>query len=317
MAKEDVNPEEIEEKERSQEELDALQEASFAEGLNVARNLPPEDKLVDGAGRKAKTSEDLDEEPEKQEAEPAKPVKESKEKEEQEEPLIAGLKESELKAILAKVNDLDLLKGRFDQETQKIYGKLGEINKRTLDLGNRTSTPATVQITPEMFKSIAKEFPDFAKMLAEDLSQIPLGGQSAPSVTPDMIEKVRTELVNEYAEKDARRDWAFNEKLLTLKHPDWRQARQSADYELWYATLPPTRQNEVYSTSDGLVAAAALDEFKDWKTKRQTQLQKNKRLEDAVVPQGTPQNQPKETLDADAMFEKGKKQALRQRGFLR
>lgn len=315
MAKEDVSTKEPEEKELSQEELDALAEASFEEGIKLAQNLPPEDKVIDGAGEKAKTSEELEEETEKQEAEPAKPVNAQEEKQEQAEQLIAGLKESELKAILAKVNELDLLKGKLEQETQKIYGKLGEINKRTLDLGNRTSTPA--KITPEMFKSIAKEFPDFAKMLAEDLSQMPLGGHSAPSVTPDMIEKVRTELANEYAEKDAQRDWAFNEKLLTLKHPDWRQARQSADYELWFATLPRERQDEVYSTSDGLAAAAALDEFKDWKTKRKTQQHKNKRLEDAVVPQGTPQNQPKETLDADAMFEKGKKQALRQRGFLR
>ena len=72
----------------------------------------------------------------------------------------------------------------FEQNNQRLFGKIGEINREVMRLDALAQSSAQsrefqpLQVTADMFSNMREEFgEDFADALARDLSQIPLHQQ--------------------------------------------------------------------------------------------------------------------------------------------
>jgi len=244
-------------------------------------------------------------EAQKEEADLIKEDKEDKAAGEEEAPpakLIAGLTEEELAAVLSKANRFDDLQERFDGETRKLHGKFGELHRELKKL----SEGRPGRITKESLKRISAEAGDeFAAALADDLGNLP-GGESFDST------ELESRISQAMEERESKLSRSFETKLLSLRHPDWQEKRQSPEYDLWFGTLPTDRQKEIKTSVDGLFVAKALDDFDTWRKKGKTK----ERLERAIVPTGAPAPT-KETITDEAAFEEGRKAARRRLGLMR
>lgn len=277
------------EDEQAVEMTDQEQDAAFEAGRQAARGDSPavDDQVEQGSEEQQQDEAGAD-------ASADEPV------------LIAGLTESELKVVLAKANELDALKEKFGGETQKIYGKFGELQREIKKLSEGKPSG----FTRESLKRLGEEYPEIADTLAEDLAGLTFGGSSSFDPT-ELTQQMKASLDGEVAALTRN----FEVKLLTLKHPDWREKRATPEYQLWYGTLPPEKQAEIYTSTDGLFAAKALDEFDSWRNKGTRQ--KTNRLERAITPTGAPPEPSRNKLSDEAAFEAGRKEARKARGILR
>lgn len=240
-------------------------DADFAAGFAEARgDEPPAQEAV---------------EPEQQEELEAQPAEEAAAVEEddgvvtvEEQPVIAGVTEEQLTSMLAKIPETS-------SEIRKVYGKIGELNQRLQALDSKR-----LQLSPEKMTRLRADYPELAEALAADLSEmiVPSG--------PQFDDKAFDERVAAVEEKIKRETEL---KFLTRAHRDWQTVVASDEFAVWAQTLPEEDQNALRQTWDSIYVSDKLDEFKAWKQNRQTATQtRQKRLEQAVTPQGTPATAP-------------------------
>lgn len=215
--------------------------------------------------------------------------------------VLAGLTERELKEVLAKANELDNLKASFGSETQKIYGKFGEVQRalKQLSSGNK------MKLGEGGLPSLREEYPDLADALIKDLSEVSLGG-----ATPFDS----TELEQKFANKVDELSHKMELKVLSIKHPDFKEKTATPDYKLWLGSLPVEKRQAVMESDDGLFVSKALDDFDSW---RERGKKKTNRLDRAITPRGMPPEPSKKVLSAEAAFEAGRKATKRRLGILR
>lgn len=191
---------------------------------------------------------------------------------EPEELVFAGYKESEIKALLERVSEIDKLKER----EAKVFGTIGSIKQQVDTLKN--AAPQTVKLNPDGFKRLSAEFPELAQMLTEDLGE---AIQSAPGVVPEASKQFEERL--QEVERKAEM------KLLTVMQPDWKKVVPSEEFQKWKETLDESVRTELDSSWDSTFIAERIREFKDWKGKaEQAKQNKQRRLETNVTPQGAP-----------------------------
>jgi hypothetical protein len=197
---------------------------------------------------------------------------------------IAGYTEDEIKAFIDKAKLVDDLNDRLRQTHDKAFGKLGQLEQELRNMAQTRSTAAT-PLTKDSFAKLAAYYGDdeLVEALAEDLSSLQLGGQSqafdmdaVKTTLNEQLEQVRQELSDK-----------FEEKLLTMAHPDWETVKDSEDFAAWQKTLSPEGQKILFDTNDGMTLVKAFNSFKDWKTKREeAEQQKQQRLLDAMPVNG-------------------------------
>ena len=195
--------------------------------------------------------------------------------------LIAGMTEDELKAVLEKAKQVDVINDRLKQTHDSAFGRIGILEQTIKELkASRTAAP---KITKETFKALSAYLEDdeMADALAKDFGDVQFGSteQSAPF---DM--EIVNQAINEAMDKrlyDAQRQ---NEiKLLTVAHPDWRSINNSDEFEAWKKSLPAEQQTLLNSTWESEVLAKAMTDYKSWTAKKQAaQQNKQKRLEDNI-----------------------------------
>lgn len=288
--------------ELSKEEMEVKAAEDFEAGRKAARGqiLPSDDfsekpkepetkvtdKVTDDEGQEAHEGKAADDSP-------ADPV------------VLAGLTESQLKTALAKAGEIDSLKEFHGGEIRKVYGKFGEIQREL----SKLSDNGIGKIDAKKFAKMSEMFgEDFATALAEDLSGL------TPASNENSAKDLEEKFNNALAEKVSSLSREFEIKLLSLKHPDWKKKRDSTDYDLWFATLPAERQQEIRKSNDGLFAAKTLDDFDAWKLKGEKKNEKKERLDRAITPSGSPPEPPDKQLSADAAFEEGRKAARKRMG---
>lgn len=260
--------EEVLEQQENTQEDDAAFDAGFAEARGEELPTQPE--------------------PEKRAEESTAPVEAEQPAQEPvvEEPLYAGMTESQLKAALAKVGEVDEVK----QQVRQAFGKLGELNQKLM-----AAQTATAKLSPGQLKRMTEEFPEIAKILEEDLSSLSIGGQQTFDPSP-LQSEFKTQLEKIKAEQEV--------KLLTMAHRDWREATSSDDFKVWAQTLPQDERQKLNDSWDALYLSDKITEFKSWKEKAQTstQQQKQNRLAAAVTPTGVPKATPTTINDDDAFM---------------
>lgn len=199
-----------------------------------------------------------------------------------------GMPASQVKAILAKAAEFDRLKEQMTHESQKMYGKFGEFQKKINQLQQQSAAGQPVKVTKDSLKRTLSDYPELAEALADDLGEIlksPASGFDQAQVDTLVSEKLSQEV--------ARINQANEQKLLAFAHRDYKQVLTSDDFKIWRATLPSDVQQALDSTWDATFVADAITEFKTWKQKSAVdadaaRTRRTKRLENAVVPNGAP-----------------------------
>lgn len=198
-----------------------------------------------------------------------------------EEPIVmAGMTESQIKAILAKASRFDELEGRL----QKAFGSIGQ-QQQVLNELRKSTQSGSKPITQATFKRLENELgPEIAQAIAQDLGELLGPTGDAPKDEPKTVAAP--------AEQPAiNRDFIKAEVLLEVKHPDWKKDLASDDFSIWLGGLDPNVSRAVQSSADPGFIHQALDAFTEWKAKAaaaaQAEAKKTNRLSRAVAPQGS------------------------------
>ena len=186
---------------------------------------------------------------------------------------IAGYTEEELRAKLELAAEVA---EKFKQRDEKIFGTIGGLKQQFEELRARAPSSPGVSITRDRLKRLGSEFPELADMLAEDLSEVTVQGP----VVNTGADEFKTALDNTSK--------AYEAKLLTVMHKDWRTVVASPEFSEWKNALPENERTELDASWDALfigekVAAFKASRVADEEAKRK----KAQRLEAAITPRGT------------------------------
>jgi hypothetical protein len=209
--------------------------------------------------------------------------------------LIAGMTEDELKSVLDKARRVDEINETLTKATDKAFGKIGQL-EQTINLLKQTNVAnASTPLTKESFKHLSEFLGDddseMVDAIAKDLSSIQFGGGQSQVIDYDSINSSIAGKVDELSR-------SFEEKLLTVSHPDWREISIKEydsegrpiftdDYINWRASLNDDAKNIVDNSWNGIELSKAFKSFKDWKAKKANYEQtKQQRLDNAVRPSG-------------------------------
>jgi hypothetical protein len=219
-----------------------------------------------------------------------------------ESPAIAGLTEAQAKELFAKAARFDELSnqlGQFqqylaqqNQTLQKVTGKLGEFERFKQEIAKQPK-PQGLNLSAATFGKLAKDYPDIAAALADDLQSLPVAQQSQPvDFNRDEIEQhIRQQVLQEAESKMQARMAEYNmnaqKQMLRMQFGDWEDIVRSPDFSVWTGILPAEQSHEIRSTGDAAVLANALLQFKQWQQQTaKAQETKQTRLANAVQPSG-------------------------------
>lgn len=216
--------------------------------------------------------------------------------------MLAGMKESEIKALLAMIPELRDHRIRTDKELQKVFGKFGEI-QRQISTGSQGAMTKR-EVNAEALTRLKAEYPEIATLLAGDLSEVlssvPVAGQGG--LNQEQVDTHVRSVVKEQVDAAVE---ALNERFLSRFHSDWEDIAKSDDLTLWLQTHPEEYRTQFLASRDAVFLATGLDKFKAWREQGQAQRQRNQnRLERAITPKGGAPAGPATLNDQDA-FRKG------------
>lgn len=197
--------------------------------------------------------------------------------------LFAGYTEAQIKDMAATVEALK-------QREQKLFGSMGAM-KQSIDALRNQPQPATVQWSADKLKRLSAEYPELANLLSQDL------GEMATSGNPQQIEQLVEQRIQTSLDKANQ---AYEAKLLTLQHRDWKQVVAAEDFVGWKETLPAEEREQLDVSWDATFIGEKISQFKEWKSKTvQTKQTNQRRLEAAITPKGTTGTKPAPTeMDA-------------------
>jgi hypothetical protein len=215
--------------------------------------------------------------------------------------VMAGLTEDQIKEALAKANQYDSLKSELGAETQKIYGKFGDLTRELKRLSEAKTSQSN---EPVKLAKLREKYEDLAELLEADLKGHTASAPQEfdPAPLEEKIQKARADALAEVRAEIAAASKGTEIKILTMKHPAWREKTKTPEYELWKGTLPQEERDAMVKSNDGLYVASQLDKFDKWQ-KKSTKT-KTERLSRAVTPGGEPAPAKRQKTD-DALFKEG------------
>lgn len=185
---------------------------------------------------------------------------------------IAGYTEEELRDLLEKAKEVDKLRER----EAKVFGTLGSLKQSLDQLKQQPPAAAQVAISGGL-KRLSSEFPEMAELLQEDLKEALVSGAAAPTESVE-------QLVNERLDSVSK---TYEQKLLSVLHPDWRGIYADEAFAQWKGTLSPDELQVVEDSWDAISVGDALTKFKAWRDQAaQAKQTRQTRLEAAVTPKG-------------------------------
>jgi len=254
-------------------------------------------------------------------ADAAKDVKASKADKSKEEPVkeereFAGLKESEWKAIAVKAAQFDELNAKMTKLSDTTAGTIGSLKQAVKAMQDKpASAGKPLKVVKEQLKRLTADFPELAERLAEDLSEVlmPDAGTAAAKLDPEEVNKiVEAKLADFKFRSDVQR--------LDTLHGDRKEIIASNDYKVWFGLQPVHVQDAIKTSREVDFVSSALTAFKTWRDRTaqgpavaadagKAAKQRDKRLDNAIVPSGTAADQGKKVLTAEDAFEAGLKKA--------
>lgn len=197
--------------------------------------------------------------------------------------------EDELKALKEKVHGM--AESSDPQVVRKMYGEIGNINRALQQL--QSAPPAEAAPAEKaaalVLKRLSNDFPEVAEPLAEDIAEAIQSAMQGISNPVDIDAKVTAE-VTRLRQQDAI-------EALMEEHPDAVAVKDSDAFNKWLTTLPAEKQQKINSSWNPAVVSRALSEFKSTQSSQTSDRErKQKRLESAVVTQGTTQQSRASTI---------------------
>ena len=252
-----------------------------------------EDDFLSGFNEVRSSDEPVSPEP-KKEAEPeSKSVAEEsreveKQEPEQELPVIAGLTESEIKNLFARVSKLDEL----EAQVRKANGKIGELNGKLQEFSTKpqaqpTQSAPAAKFDDESLSQWANDYPELVAIAEKRALEIAEEKFKAIQV-PDP-QAIKSEIYRE-----------TQMELMDTLHEGWREKIASEDFNLWINAQPENVRQVFQTTERAKDLSGILTGFENWKKNVSDRGAKNKqRLEAALTPDGAPSRGPKAPSDED------------------
>jgi hypothetical protein len=223
-----------------------------------------------------------------------------------------GMTASQVRAQLEQVS---VIRSHFDQQLSKAHGKIGELNRTLQELKGSRAGPG--KVNTEALRRLRDEYgSDLADTIASMFT--PHGTDEATPAQPSAPEDINAIVERRLQGEVSKLTGEFNQRLLSIAHPDWRELPRSPDWSVWFSEKTPEQQAELRDSEDASWVAQQLTEFKGWVKAKQaanaasarSRADKSRRLETAVAPMGAPATStPANIKQAQADFEAGFKAA--------
>jgi len=199
-----------------------------------------------------------------------------------ESPILAGLTETELKTLFARMGEIDGIKQNLSSLQDKTFGTLGEYNSRITELSNK---PGNLSLKEGAFAELTEYEPELAEMMIKGLNE---GLQSGEAYNPEAVKTMINEAVGFATDAEKKRS---EMRLLRFAHKDLDTITQTPDFGTWLSAQNQDVRNLVTNSDDAIAVAEEITNFKEWrKQAAQATQKKNKRFESAILPtdgQGT------------------------------
>lgn len=169
--------------------------------------------------------------------------------------------EAEWTELKAKAAEVDQIRTDHRKEFDKVFGKIGGMDRTLATIQAATPAGYAVEVTDEVVADLAKEFPELGglalkafKAFASKLKGTAPVATAAAAPDPAVIEAtVQTRLV------------ALQSEDLEDARPEWRTITGAPDsktaYRAWLATQPLEYQAKLASTNSAAVIARSIDKF--------------------------------------------------------
>lgn len=224
----------------------------------------------------------------------------------------ATITRAELDALRSVAGQVTALQDELKRSNDKTFGHIGSL-KQTLD-AVKAQAQQGVKPTLNQLKRLEGEFPELAKLLSQDLEDA-FGPGNATSAAPEQAHgdgKASGAEAPGAEHADPLDNPIVKQRLMAAEmaivdaaHPDWRDLKDTPEFNEWRSGLPAAAQQLLGSTWDSKVLRDALSDFKGWNQKRgaaqEANKQRAKRLEAGIQPtSGTPTGAA--AIDEDAAF---------------
>lgn len=224
-----------------------------------------------------------------------------------EEVRIAGYTEDEIRTAFSSI---DKLRRALDTTNGRYGNELHQLKQTVKNLESRKDT-ALNGLTPEKLKRLYADYPEFAKLLVEDLSDIYSAEQPIKEPVQKETELQADPTLDRLSKlEQAQVTRAIND--LTAAHPDWKELASYDEvsvsgrnviqwtdprFGIWVQNQSPEIQDVVFNGTDPMHLSAVITAYKQQNIKsvkddepdQQIKLDKQKpkpSLEKAILPQG-------------------------------
>lgn len=198
---------------------------------------------------------------------------------------IAGYTEDELRAALARVSELDSIRTEVQRTSDKLHGKLGELNRKI-----EAASKVAGGFSPKARARLKDEFPELERLLfdgAEDTPGVSAAPMEQKQAEPQAPQVDVGEVVSAKVTEVQRR---LEERLLKRDHPDWEQVVASREFGAWAETLPQGVRAQLLGSLDADYVSGKLNEFKGWRSAQEKKTKEAARsksvLASAITPSG-------------------------------
>ena len=262
----------------------AAEEAALQAGFDGEPMEPPADEKQSASSTTTTTSEESEESagektPAQERATP--------------EPTLAELK--------AEIEKLSEFRTNVEARLQQAFGKVGDINSLVRQLQQSRQSGGKPLKLDGGLKRLSAEFPELAKFLQDDLSEVFQGftGASGPS-----SEEIGVLLAPRFQETLSEVDQRVERRLLKRDHPDWEKVVGSPEFAQWKTdVLAPEQATALDNSWDADFIGSRLTEFKTWQQARRVkQQERQRRLEEAITPASSRKDARQEELSEEEAF---------------
>lgn len=195
-------------------------------------------------------------------------------------PKYRQITEEEWTEIQSRAAAAETLKATLEKVSGTAFGKIGGIERTLAQL----QSGGVGEVSVDDFTKLRDEFPDLAEMLVEGLNG---ALKKAPRGQPAAVDfsEIESKFNAQMAERLSAQELAFETRLLSTRHRDWREVTATAEFEAWRSTKPVEYQQQLAGRDSDFIADA-LTEFKATKTAKNDSLRRS-RIAAAETPRGS------------------------------
>jgi len=211
---------------------------------------------------------------------------------------VAGLSDEQLRGLLAKASKVDQIEADFKQTTDRLFGKIGELN-RTLQertQAEAAAKPAAPAFDPKQaFSQLYEEYPDLADSITAGITAA-MGVKDGKSVDDKINEAVAAATSQVTSTVNDSVNAGVAEGVMNFLRPGWRDEMETPDFALFKSQMPEEALKEFSMSWDPHAINSHFDAFDEWKAKTSGKPKlasgekpdnKQERLRQAAQPRGT------------------------------